>query len=185
MKSINLEKQHIYTKQLISKKIKIPFSQLNNAVETLFKEYAKKYIVGKCSKEGYISTNDSDIKVIQYSAAKCVSSYTIYDVLFEFNVYNPYEGQDIYAKIVNITKIGIKAVISTNSRSNPITVFASRLHNEDIIMKDDNIDINSEEMSNKHVYSENDIIKIRVIGHRFEINDSSVYVLGKIIEKNK
>ena len=52
-------------------------------------------------------------------------------------------------------------------------------------MKDDNVDLNSDEKTNKHVYSENDIIKIRVIGHRFEINDTSVYVLGKIIEKNK
>tara|TARA_Y100000389_G_C17422526_1_gene497562 strand:+ start:673 stop:1224 length:552 start_codon:yes stop_codon:yes gene_type:complete len=183
MKSLNLEKQPIYTKQLISKKIKIPFSDLNNAVEKLFKEYAEKFIVGKCSKEGYIST--THIKIVQYSSAKCVSSYTLYDVLFEFDVYNPYEGQELYAKIVNITKIGIKALITTNSRSNPITVFASRLHNEDIVMKDDNIDLNSDEKTNKHVYSENDIIKIRVIGHRFEINDSSVYVLGKIIEKNK
>jgi len=183
MKSISLDKQPIYTKQLITKKIKIPFSKLNNSVEKLFKEHAEKHIVGKCSKEGYISTRQ--IKIIQYSAAKCVSSDTIYDVLFEFDVYNPYEGQELYLKITNITKIGIKAVISTNERENPITVFASRLHNEDIAMKDNNIEINNEDGVNTHIYGENDIIKVRVIGHRFEINDSSVYVLGRILEKDK
>jgi hypothetical protein len=74
-------------------------------------------------------------------------------------------------------------VISTNSRVNPVTVFASRLHNEGIIMKDDNIELEQDVYNSKDVYSENDIIRVKVIGYRFEINDSSVYVLGKIIGK--
>uniref|UniRef100_A0A6C0KXV3 S1 motif domain-containing protein n=1 Tax=viral metagenome TaxID=1070528 RepID=A0A6C0KXV3_9ZZZZ len=180
MKSISLENQPIYTKQLVNKKINVPFAQLSGSVEKIFKDYADKFIVGKCSKEGYISSNH--VKVINYSAPKCVSSYATYDVLYELNVYNPYEGQELYAKVSNITKIGIKAVISSNNRNNPITVFASRLHNEDIIMKDDSIEFAQETNSSNHIYGENDIIKIQVIGHRFEVNDSSIYILGRIIE---
>jgi DNA-directed RNA polymerase subunit E'/Rpb7 len=183
MKPISLENQPIYTKQLINKKISIPFAKLNGSVEKIFKEYAEKFIVGKCSKEGYISTNH--IKVIEYSAPKCVSSDANYDVIYEFEVYNPYEEQELIVRISNITKIGIKAVISLNNRQNPVTVFASRLHNEDIIMKDEHVELEQDLQSSKHIYSENDIINVRVIGHRFEINDSSVYILGKIIGKQK
>ena len=179
----NLEGQKIYTKQLINKKVRIPFAQLSNSVEKIFKEYAQQFITGKCSKEGYISANY--IKIIEYSAPQCVSSDAIYDVLYEFEVYNPYEGQELNAKVSNITKIGIKAVISSNNRNNPATIFASRLHNEHVIMKDDNLEIENLEHSLDNIYSENDIIRIQVIGYRFEINDTSVYILGKIIDKNK
>ena len=177
----SLENQQIYTKQLVNKKVKVPFSKLSFSIEKIFKEYAEKFIVGKCSKEGYISTNH--IKIIQYSAPNCISSDAVYDVLYEFEIYNPYEGQELIVKVSNITKIGIKAVVSSNSRNNPITVFASRLHNEHVIMKDDNIELEQNDISDKNVYGENDIIKIEVIGYRFEINDSSIYILGKINEK--
>lgn len=183
MKTISLENQPIYTKQIVSQKIRVPFAKLGGSIEKIFKEYAEKFIVGRCSKEGYISTNH--IKIVEYSAPKCVSSYATYDVSYEFNIYNPHEGQEFYAKISNITKIGIKAIISSNSRTNPVTVFASRLHNEDILMKDDNIEFEQEGHSEKHIYGENDVIKIQVIGYRFEINDSSVYILGKILESKR
>ena len=53
-------------------------------------------------------------------------------------------------------------------------------------MKDDNTELEQEEYSGKNIYGENDIIRVQVIGYRFEVNDSSVYVLGKIIgKKNK
>ena len=52
MKPISLENQPIYTRQFVNKKITIPFAKLNGSVEKIFKEYATKFIVGKCSKEG-------------------------------------------------------------------------------------------------------------------------------------
>ena len=183
MDTVSLQKQPIYTKQLVNKKITIPFAKLNGSVGEIFKEYATKFIVGKCSKEGYIST--SHIIVVEYSAPNCVSSNAIYDVVYEFEIYNPCEGQELLVKVSNITKIGIKAVISLNNKVNPVTVFASRLHNEDIVMKDDNIELQQDDFNSMDVYSEGDIIKVRVIGYRFEVNDSSVYILGKIVGKNK
>lgn len=183
MDKVGLENQPIYTKQLVNKKVKVPFAKLGHSVEKIFKEYAEKFIVGKCSKEGYISSNY--IKIIEYSAPHCVSSYAIYDVLYEFEIYSPYEGQELVVKVSNITKIGIKAVVSSNSRNNPVTVFASRLHNEHVVMKDDSVELEHDDISDENIYSENDTIKIEVIGYRFEINDASIYILGKINEKIK
>ena len=52
-------------------------------------------------------------------------------------------------------------------------------------MKDDNVELDQDGVSDENIYSENDVIKIEVIGYRFEINDSSIYILAKIIEKIK
>ena len=52
-------------------------------------------------------------------------------------------------------------------------------------MKDDSIELDQNDYDNKNVYSENDVIRVKVIGYRFEVNDTSVYILGKIIGKKK
>lgn len=180
----SLERQPLYNRELVSKKIVLPFSKLSPSLETEFLEYASKHFVGKCAKEGYISRDN--VKVVNYSAPKALSSNASFDVVFEFDIYNPSEGQELYAKVSNITKIGIKAAITFNEDKNPITVFASRLHNGHVLMKDDNVnmdEIAADKTENMMVYGEGDIIKIRVIGHRFEVNDKSVYVLGEIIKE--
>jgi len=85
--------------------------------------------------------------------------------------------------VLNVTKIGIKAVVNVDERKNPVTVFASRLQNSHVIMKDENMtDEDIDENARDTVYGEGDIIKIKLIGYRFEVNDSSVYALGEIIK---
>jgi len=179
-----LQGQEIYNRQLVSKKVIIPFSELSTNLREQFVQYAFKNFVGKCCKEGYIS--NKNIKIIKYSAPKALSSEVIFNVLFEFDIFNPYEDQEIYARVLNVTKIGIKGVIEEDERKNPVTVFASRLQNAHVIMKDENMnDDDVYDESNDMVYGEGDIIKVKVIGYRFEINDTSVYVLGEIIKYDK
>lgn len=175
-----LENQQIYNRELISKKIMLPFSELSTNLNESFIKYAFKHYIGKCSKEGYIS--NKNIKIIKYSAPKAIASDALFEVLFEFSVYNPYEGQELYATVLNVTKIGIKGVIHTDERKNPVTVFASRLHNGHVIMKDENMNNEEDYNDSDMVYGEGDIIKVKVIGHRFEVNDTSVYVLGEIVK---
>lgn len=178
-----LEGQTIYNRELVSKKIVLPFSELSQNLREQFIKYAFKNFVGRCFKEGYLSSKN--IKIVKYSAPKALSSDILFDVLFEFDVYNPYEGQELYAKVLNVTKIGIKAVVNVDERKNPVTVFASRLQNTHVMMKDENMtDEDIGENTRDIVYGEGDIIKVKVIGYRFEVNDSSVYVLGEIINDN-
>lgn len=175
-----LENQQIYNRELISKKIVLPFSELSTNLNEAFIKYAFKHFIGKCCKEGYISNRN--VKIIKHSAPKAIASEILFEVLFEFDVYNPYEGQELYATVLNVTKIGIKGVIHTDERKNPVTVFASRLHNGGVIMKDENLNNEEGFDNNNMVYGEGDIIKVNVIGHRFEVNDTSVYVLGEIVK---
>lgn len=167
------EQSNLYTKQLVHKKILVPFHELQKNVEEMFMNYADKYIINKCSKEGYIS--NKKFNVISYSAGATSASNIEYDVVFEFHVCLPSEGMIMDCKIESVTKIGIKAILSHDDKENPVVVFASQLHNPSIF------DYEDEDNDSENKFKEGSLIKIKVVGHRFEINDPSIYVLGEII----
>lgn len=167
------EQSNLYAKQLVHKKIAIPFHKLQQNIEEMFLKYASQFIINKCSKEGYIS--DKSFSVISYSAGVTSASNIEFDVVFEFMVCLPSEGMIIDCKIESVTKIGIKAILSHDEEKNPIVVFASHLHNPTIFDEDD------ENNNSETKFKEGKHIKIKVVGHRFEINDPSIYVLGEII----
>ena len=177
MESKLIHQRGLYQKSLIRHKIQVPFHELQQNLENMFLHHAKKKIMNQCEKEGYIA--EHGCKVISYSGGKSCDSYIQYDVLFEFLICYPYENMSLECQIQSITKIGIKGVLTHDEIKNPIVVFASYLHNPSIFQDDNNL-LNQE--SSK--YKIGDIIQIRVLGHRFEIHDPNIYVLGKIIEKS-
>ena len=176
----SLLSQNIYNKEIITFKIKFHFNELNKNLTNQFINYAKKNIMGKCHKEGYISNNH--VNIIDYSSAKLESSYAYFDVQYEFMVCYPYEGMVLNCKIQNITKIGVKAILSENEKDNPIVIFASRIHNESILSNADIYDNEEEDVNTGDNIKVNGIIKIKVIGFRFEINDPYLSVLAEIIK---
>ena len=163
-----LQQNGIFEKQLIHYKVEIPFQKLHMDLESQFISYAENHIMNQCEKEGYIS--NQDCKVVSYSAGKSYKSLVCYDVLYEFQVCFPYENMIFRCIVQSITKIGIKAVISSDENENPIVVFASHLQNPSIF-----------ENENDVKYNVGDKIDVKVISHRFEIHDPSIYVLVEII----
>jgi len=160
VKNIDIDK--LFIPSIINEKITIPFNKMSNNMTRYFESYAEKRIEGKCRNEGYIRLKSSN--VISYSTGLLFSDKVIYDVVYSVEVCYPYENMEIDCKIKNITKIGIRAVISETN--NPIILFISREHNPD------------KEFDN---YKENQIIKVKVIGQRFELNDEYISVIGELI----
>jgi hypothetical protein len=177
-KTFKLTEQKIYNKQIIRFRVRFDFNQIGSFMKERIMNYARKYIMGKCHKEGYVSTDHVD--VINYTSALLQGNNVYYDVDYEFNVLYPYEGMELFCKIQNITKIGIKGIISNNDNENPIVAFASRIHNQNIFTEDDEQDVYDEQDSIG--YKIGDIIKVSTLGHRFEINDPHVSLLVKILE---
>jgi DNA-directed RNA polymerase subunit E'/Rpb7 len=101
---------------------------------------------------------------LTYSTGLLTSDSIIYNVAYTVDVCFPYENMEIECKIKNITKIGIRAVISEHN--NPIVMFISREHNPD---------------KDFEQYKENQIITVKVIGHRFELNDTYISVIGELL----
>jgi len=66
--------------------------------------------------------------------------------------------------IKNINKIGIRAIYSNND--NPIMAFISREHNSD---------------KDFELYEEEQIISVKVLGNRYELNDEYITIIGEII----
>jgi hypothetical protein len=166
VKLTNKEKQldvdSLYTESIIQEKIKIQFNKVSNNMTRYFESYAEKKMERRCRNEGYIRAGSSS--VISYSTGLLNSDSIIYNVVYSVDVCYPYESMEIECKIKNITKIGIRAVITEHN--NPIVLFISREHNPD---------------KDFDQYKENDYIKVKVLGHRFELNDEYISVIGELI----
>ncbi len=181
--SEDLMKQNIYNAEILTFKVKFKFNDLTQNLNEKFIQYARKNIMGKCHKEGYISNNH--IRIINYSSALLDGHNVYFNVNYEFMVCYPYEGMVLSCKIQNITKISVKGILSEDDNENPIIVFASRIHNENILSDIDEIDEeNNEDIDRNKINAIkiNNIMKVKVIGFRFEINDPYLSVLGEIIK---
>tara|TARA_B100001063_G_C16575306_1_gene457939 strand:+ start:354 stop:812 length:459 start_codon:yes stop_codon:yes gene_type:complete len=150
----------IFKEQLIRETIEMNFLNVGNDIEQYFISYFKKNIEGKCHNEGYIEVDN--VSIVNYSSGLLEGDKIIYNVVYSCNVCIPYEGMIIECIVKNLNKVGIRAIV--REQNNPINIFLTRENNPNI---DD--------------YNEGDIIKIKVLGHRYEINDKFISVIGEII----
>ena len=162
-KERTLNSDKLYTDAIIQEKIRIPFNKMSNNMTRFFENYAEKMIECKCRNEGYVRMGSCS--VLSYSTGLLNSDSIIYNVIYSVNVCYPYENMEVECKIKNITKIGIRAIIS--EQNNPIILFISREHNPD---------------KDFDQYKENQIIKVKILGHRFELNDEYISVIGELID---
>ena len=154
----------IYNKILTTKTVHLDIKYIGtNLVQTLEKNIAEE-VEGKCSVEGLIKPNT--ITILTYSSGLVNSNIISFEVVFECLVCCPVEGMHIQCEAKNITKAGIRAV-SPESPS-PIMVFIARDHH-----------IKSKYYS---TVKENNLITVRVIGQRFELNDAYISIIAELIE---
>lgn len=161
------KKHHgIYSRNLISRKIPVPFNLIGNNLNTILLKHVKKDVEGKCNKEGFIKNNS--VRLVSISAGILEGENVIYHVSFECLICHPVENQHIKCKIVNITKAGIKCIYGDTEDESPIINYIARDHNY-----------------NNKLFNEakiGDLINTRVIGIRFELNDKKVYIISEIIQ---
>ncbi len=159
----NLAGTGLYMLSVLTRKVKVPFDLVGGNIREILQKKLARYNEGKCSVEGYIKNNS--IRILKYSSGYLENNYVVFDVVFECLICNPVEGMKIKVKVINITKAGIRC-ISTEDIS-PIDVFVARDHN-----------FKHREYNKVKV---DDIIDVKVIGQRFEINDETISVLCKLI----
>jgi DNA-directed RNA polymerase subunit E'/Rpb7 len=156
-------KMSLYIKNIISKRLSVPIKYIGTNIAEVLETILKNNFTGKCSIEGYVK-HDS-IKIITFSSGNIVGNSAIFTVVFEYQVCNPPQGMRISCAVKNITNAGILARID-DSEFSPLNIFIARDHHY-------NIPYFSE-------LKEGDIIMIRVIGQRFELNDPFVSVIGEL-----
>jgi DNA-directed RNA polymerase subunit E'/Rpb7 len=158
----------IYAKNMLTRKIILPFTSIGGNLNEILKQKLEEELYDKCCKDGYIKTDS--IQICSYSSGIVQENNVIFDVLFECLICHPVEGQNIKGKVENITRAGIRAIYFKEQKS-PITIFIARDHHYD----------------NKYfsTIKEGDIILIKVIGIRYELNDETISVLGELKQQKQ
>jgi DNA-directed RNA polymerase subunit E'/Rpb7 len=157
----------VYLKSLLNQKVTLSITEIgNNLKQNLEKKIAAK-IEGKCIVQGFIKPNSTHI--VNYSSGNVNAAFVDFQVVFECMICHPVEGMLIECKSKTITKAGIHAEVIDETGVVPVTVFIARDHNYN--------DVNFNNVK------ENESILVRVIGTRFELNDSYICVIGKLAHK--
>lgn len=155
----------VYLRSLLTTKINLHITEIGKQLsENLEKKLISK-ISGKCIESGFVSPNN--IKIIQYSSGSVNSESITFHVSYECNICHPCEGMLIITKVKNITKAGLHTQVIDSDGTIPITVFVARDHN-----------FNNELF---HAVKEDDIITVKVIGIRYELNDKFICVIANIV----
>jgi len=156
-------KMSLYIKNIISKKLTVPIKYVGINIKSILEKILADNFEGKCCIEGYVK-HDS-VKIITYSCGNITGNVAIFTVVFEFLVCNPPHGMRISCAVKNITNAGILARVDDGIYS-PVNIFIARDHHYNI-----------------PYFSElkvGDIIMVRTIGQRFELNDTFVSVIAEL-----
>jgi len=156
---------NIYFKSILEKSIYIDLNNVNSNLEKNILTILQKNFEGKCTNDGYIK-NES-IKIITYSSGLILSGSIKFTVVFECLICYPVEGMILNCVIKNITKAGLRCEL--NEDNSPLVIYVARDHH-----------YKNENFNN---VNENDLINVKIIGQRFELNDTYICVISEFIKK--
>jgi len=158
--------QSIFSRCLLTRNISLPIIAIGKNLKETLEENLKMNFEGKCVVEGYIKKGST--KIITHSSGLIVRGNTIsFEVVFECDICFPVEGMLINCVVKNITKAGITAE-SASEVPSPIMVFVAKDHH-----------FNSSYFAE---IKEGDKINIRVIGQRFELNNTCIYIIAELVK---
>lgn len=158
--------QSVYSRCLLTRKVVLPITFIGKNLDEVMEEYIRDTFEGKCVVEGFVKPNSS--KIIRYSSGIIErGSNVAFELVFECDICFPVEGMLISCVVKNTVKAGIRAESSTDVPS-PVVVFIAKDHH-----------FTSQHFNDVQV---GDIITVRVIGQRFEINDKAVSVIGELVK---
>jgi DNA-directed RNA polymerase subunit E'/Rpb7 len=149
----------IFMPNMITKRISLPMVYIGSNIKSILEKMIATQIEGKCIVEGYIKPGS--VKILTYSSGMIVADSVTFEIVFECLVCSPVEGMLIDVVAKNITKAGIRA--EYDSQPSPIEVFVARDHHY--------------KSSYFASVKENDKIRIRVIGQRYELNDKYISII--------
>ena len=154
---------NIYTRALINKKVVLKIVNIGTNIKQVLEKAIAIQIEGKCIIEGYVKPGS--IAVITFSSGVISAADIVFEVVFECLVCSPVEGMILRCIAKNITKAGIRA--ETNEDPSPVVIFIARDHH-----------YKSDYFS---TVKENDLIQVKVIGQRYELNDKYVSVIAELL----
>jgi DNA-directed RNA polymerase subunit E'/Rpb7 len=155
-----------YIISILSMKITIPIIDVGGNIKQNLERLIVSKTEGKCIVEGFVRPDS--VRILTYSAGKVSSGNVEFQCTFECMVCHPVEGTLVRCICKTITKAGVHAEVVDRQGNIPIVVFIARDHH-----------IQNSEF--EKVY-ENAKLLVNIIGIRFELNDTNICSIGKLVE---
>lgn len=162
-----------YSDCMATRKITIPYNEVTKHAGTgkvieMIRKHISSQIENKCTVEGFVHPNTC--KVLSHSSGMLQGQNVVFDVAYKCSVFLPCEGAVLVCRVKSITGAGILAGINHASVVNPVVVYVLREHH-------------SSELSSSYFNSvkPDSVIRVRVVGRRFELNDTHVSVIGELL----
>jgi hypothetical protein len=169
----------LYCKSILSKDIELKITELNaifqdDPLSFSYEEYEtrlanhilskiKKTVEGKCLEDGYVKIDS--VTLLSFSCGVCQADKLKYTASYECLICLPVEGMPIRCVVVSNSNGGVRAVIK-GEKVTPMVVFVSR----DLPCAKDLTE-----------FQEGDTFDAEVYGVKYELNDTFVSVLAKIL----
>ncbi len=153
----------IYSTILLTRKIRVPFRIIGRNIKDTLEHILSKIVEGKCMAEGFI--RPGSVKLLTYSSGYLYGKHAIFDIVYECQSCSLVEGMVFSCVVKNISLAGVRAVL--NEPKTPIIAFIARDHHYD-----------RPEFTR---LQEEETIKVRVIGQRFEIGDDAISVIAELV----
>ena len=167
--------ENIFIKTLLKDRIQLRPDQLSNDIKKTLLAILKSRFEGTCSHHGYIKPDSIEIE--KYSAGSIQTSqfngYVLYTIHYRAKICNPSTGSIISAKIMNKNSFG-KLAVAFIDPDTPVLEIIIPKKMVNIIH-----DVNEEEFEN---LKEGDYIHIEIIAKKFELKDTKINVVGRIIK---
>jgi len=163
-----LDNSHVYIRSLLTQKTVLKYDEVNLELFEILEAKIKKLNEGKCIKEGYVKNNS--VKLLTYSSGELFDNKILFECVFECLITNPVESTLIHCIAKSITKVGVRAELIVDDENSPYVIFIARDHH-----------YNNESFSQ---IKENDIIQVRILGQRYELNDKFISIIAELISIN-
>lgn len=156
-----------YHPKIIQHKVCIPFSEISsfkNIREQLMC-YVSSQMSGKCIAEGFVKPGSCNIR--SYSVGIFAGGNISFNLEIECMVCCPEEGIVMQCIAKTVTQAGIRAHACIEP--SPVIIYISREMHE----------CSSAQSRTMDSIKPNDILSMRVIGKRYELNDKHVSIIGE------
>jgi hypothetical protein len=163
-----LDNSHIFMRSLLTQKIVLNYNEINNDIYNILEAKIKNFNENKCIKEGFIKNNS--VKLLTYSSGELFGNKVLFECVFECLITNPVESTLINCVAKSLTKVGVRAELELEDGSSPYIIFIARDHH-----------YNNEMFSQ---IKENDILQVRILGQRYELNDKFISIIAELISIN-
>ena len=148
--------------------LKIPFVSVGKHIHATLEKTVADIVSGKCITEGYVKPGT--VKLITFSGGIVSGASVVFDIVYICRVCFPVAGMNVRCRALEITKGGIRAE-SADEAVSPFVMFVAR-----------DLEYASSAFSAVGV---GDVFTARVIGQRFELNDTFVSIIGDVVAPHR